>query len=221
MEKYLSPTPFMDSDSEVVADFAAQAIEGESSDEEKAVKLYYAVRDGIRYNPYNLDLSPAGMKASAVIVKKKGYCVQKAVVLAAAARSAGIGSRLGFADVKNHLASERLKQLIHNNIYLYHGYTELFLDGRWVKATPAFNLSLCRLFGVDPLEFDGRNDSILQPTNAEGNLYMEYVNFHGTFADLPYQRIKEVMTTHYPFLFNQAERGAKGSLEEEIRHDRQ
>lgn len=221
MEQYFKPTSFLDSKSAPVMEFAAKATRGEASERGKAVSLYYAVRDGIRYNPYHLDMSPGGMTASSIIIKKKGYCVQKAVVLAAAARSVGIGSRLGFADVRNHLASERLKRLVHDGIYMYHGYTELFLDGKWVKTTPAFNLSLCRLFDVDPLEFDGKNDSILQPTNTAGNMYMEYIRFHGEFADLPYQRIKEAMITHYPFLFKETERSAKDSLEEEIKHERQ
>ena len=26
------------------------------------------------------------------------------------------------------------------DLFVYHGYAELFLDGKWVKATPAFNV---------------------------------------------------------------------------------
>ena len=209
----------MDSRSPIVVDFARSVVNGESTDIGKAVKLYYAVRDNIRYDPYRINLSRAGMKASSVLTDKRGYCVHKAIVLAAAARSEGICSRLGFADVKNHLASKRLKQLIESDIYFYHGYTELFLDGKWVKATPAFNLSLCKVFGVDPLEFDGKNDSMLQAKNSSGSVYMEYIRFHGECADLPYVKIIEVMTRVYPFLLAQHPTSVSGSFEQEAEHD--
>ena len=209
----------MDSESPEVVDFSRSVVKGESGDTGKAVKLYYAVRDNIRYYPYHIDMSPAGMKASSVLAKKKGYCVHKAIVLAAAARSQGIPSRLGFADVKNHLASKRLKELIRNDIYLYHGYTELFLDGKWVKTTPAFNLSLCEVFGVDPLEFDCKNDSMLQAKNSSGSDYMQYIRFHGEYAELPYVKIKEVMSTFYPFLLTRHSASVSGSFEQEVKKD--
>jgi hypothetical protein len=62
---------------------------------------------------------------------------------------------------------------------------EFYLEGKWVKATPAFNLELCRRHSVIPLEFDGRSDSIFHPYNREKKMFMEYVADHGTFADVP------------------------------------
>jgi transglutaminase-like putative cysteine protease len=123
---------------------------------ERAVSLYLAVRDGFRYDPYRIDLSPQGMRASTVLANGYGWCVPKAVLLTAACRAAGIPARLGFADVRNHLSTERMRQTMKTDLFIWHGYADIWLDGRWVKATPAFNMSLCERFGLLPLDFDGR-----------------------------------------------------------------
>jgi transglutaminase-like putative cysteine protease len=173
---------------------------------DRAVSLYYAVRDLIRYNPYSIEPVKASMKASAVLAKGEGYCVAKAVLLAACLRSQGIAARLGFADVKNHLNTERLKALMETDLFVWHGFTEVYLSGRWVKATPAFNLSLCEAFNVKPLEFDGTCDSIFHPFDNLGNRHMEYVTEHGSFDDLPWDRALAAMKQAYPRYFETYER---------------
>jgi transglutaminase-like putative cysteine protease len=132
------------------------------------VALVYAVRDGFRYDPYRIDLSPAGMKASTVLANGYGWCVPKATLLAAACRAAGIPARLGFADVRNHLSTERMRETMKTDLFVWHGYTDLWIDGAWRKATPAFNLALCERFGLLPLDFDGLHDSIYHPFDLRG-----------------------------------------------------
>ena len=188
MEQYLRPTAFIDADHPRVRELAETAAAGAADPTERAVRLYYAVRDGLRYDPYGIDFSREGFTASAVIARGKGYCVAKATVLAAGARALGIPSRLGFADVRNHLATPRLREQMGTDVFYYHGYTELHLDGRWVKATPAFNIELCQRFGVRPLEFDGREDSIFHPLDAEGRQHMEYLHDRGTARRRPARR---------------------------------
>lgn len=198
LQVYLRPTYYLDADHPAIRAFA-DTTAGEVADMiTKAVRLYYAVRDGLLYDPYSIDYSPEGCKASAVLARGRGYCVAKACVLAAAARAVTIPARLGFADVRNHLATERLRRLMGTNIFYYHGYTEFYLDGKWVKATPAFNIELCRKFGVVPLEFDGRSDSLFQPFDTQNRRHMEYVNDRGHRADLPYEEIREAMLRYYP-----------------------
>lgn len=203
LEPYLRATAFIDFNTPEVRDFAERVCLGmeNSSLKEKAVRLYYAVRDEIRYDPYDLQHSPEALKASSVIRKGSGYCVAKAVVLAAVARQQGIPSRIGFADVRNHLSTARLRELMGTDLFVYHGYTELLLADKWVKATPAFNLSLCERFQVKPLEFDGEDDSIFHEFNAVGQRHMQYVNDHGTFSDLPFEEIFTAYRKQYPAMF--------------------
>jgi transglutaminase-like putative cysteine protease len=193
----LAPTPLIDSDHPAVLAFAQQHALGDD-DRERAVALYYAVRDGFRYDPYRVDLSPHGMKASTVLAIGVGWCVPKAALLAAACRAVGIPARLGYADVRNHLATERMRQAMQTDVFIWHGYTELWLDGGWRKATPAFNVELCDRFGLLPLEFNGRDDSIYHPFDRAGNRHMEYVRQHGSFDDMPLARIAADFEKTYP-----------------------
>src|SRR5206468_1841016 len=197
---YLRPTWFLDSDSPPVRAFAERAVGDRASDIGKAVALYYATRDGIRYDPYAMSADPDRYRASTVATLPAAYCIQKSTLMAASARALGVPSRLGFADVRNHLTSPRLREVMGSDLFVYHGFTELFLDGRWVKATPVFNLALCERFGVRPLEFDGRHDSIFHPFDAQNRKHMEYVRSRGSFAELPFDEIMEAFRREYPAL---------------------
>lgn len=188
-EECLKPTEIIDSDHPDIRDYAF-GIVGKSTDpREQAVKLYYAVRDDIWYDPYCPFYLPQHYRASYVLSAKRGYCVSKASLLCAVARVFRIPSRVGFADVRNHLATRQLIDFMGTDLFVYHGYTDLFLEGKWVKATPAFNEELCKRHHVSPLEFDGRNDSLFQPYSLEHKQFMEYVAYHGTYADIPVKTI--------------------------------
>ncbi|WP_422843800.1 transglutaminase-like domain-containing protein [Acidovorax sp. M2(2025)] len=192
----LAPTPLIDSDSPAVQAFAAEHARG-ATDRERAVALYLAVRDGFRYDPYRIDLSPHGMKASSVLANGYGWCVPKAALLTAACRAAGIPARMGFADVRNHLSTERMRETMKTDLFIWHGYADIWLDGQWRKATPAFNIELCDRFGLLPLEFDGAHDSIYHPFDKSGQRHMEYVHQRGAFDDLPLARIVADFQTVY------------------------
>jgi transglutaminase-like putative cysteine protease len=194
---HLAPTPLIDADHPAVKEFA-QRHDPRGTDAERAVTLYLAVRDGVRYDPYRIDLSPHGMRASTALLQGHGWCVPKATLLAAVARAAGIPARLGFADVKNHMSTEKLRQTMGTDVFVWHGYSELWIDGAWRKATPAFNLSLCEKFGLLPLEFDGVHDSLYHPFDKAGQRHMEYVNERGAFDDLPLEAIRASFATVYP-----------------------
>ena len=193
----LRSTPLIDADHPAVRAFAREHARA-ADERERAVALYLAVRDGFRYDPYRVDLSPDGMRASAVIARGHGWCVTKAALLAAACRAAGIPARVGFADVRNHLSTERLRQALQTDIFYWHGYAEIRLDGRWLKATPAFNIELTERFGLLPLAWDGRSDSIYHPFDRAGNRHMEYVHQHGSFDEVPLERIVADFERLYP-----------------------
>ncbi|WP_439814551.1 transglutaminase-like domain-containing protein [Zavarzinia sp. CC-PAN008] len=193
----LASTWFIDADDAKVRAFAAKAVEGVEGEKARALALYYAVRDQIRYDPYKVDYSKPGFRASRCLETGNGFCITKAALLAAVARAEGIPARLGFADVRNHLTTDRMKEQMKTDLFVFHGFTELFLDGKWVKATPAFNLALCEKVGVKPLEFDGETDSIFHPFDNSGRKHMEYVRERGTYDDLPYDEIMTTFTEVY------------------------
>jgi transglutaminase-like putative cysteine protease len=180
-----------------VQKFALEAVNGAQTQREKAIRLYYAVRDGIYYDPYRIEPTRHAFKASTILKQGYGYCVAKAIVLAAALRAEGIACKLHFADVRNHLATARLKEMMQTDIFYYHGYNDIFLDNRWIKVTPAFNLSLCEKFRVKPLEWDGTHDAVFQPFDLEGRRHMEYITDHGSFADVPFDAIINTFLTCY------------------------
>jgi transglutaminase-like putative cysteine protease len=190
---YLAPSPIIDSDHPKVVAFARQAVSGANVDADAtrraAVAIYYAVRDGIWYDPYYPFYRPEHYQASRVLASGRGYCVSKAALLCAMARALKIPCRLGFATVRNHLATRQLIEFLGSDLFVYHGFVEFLLDGRWVRATPAFNRELCERHRVDPLEFDGVNDSIFHAYNRDNQKFMEYVAYHGTWADVPVDRI--------------------------------
>lgn len=72
------------------------------------MRLYYAVRDAIRYDMSTSGLDPAQFRASACLSAASAFCAPKAIALAAVARASGVPARLGFADVRYHLASPRM-----------------------------------------------------------------------------------------------------------------
>lgn len=206
--EFLAPSTFIDSGAPAVRDFATDAVRDAHGDREKAVRLYYAVRDGIRYDPYSIRAARQIFVASDVLAVKSAFCIPKANLLAAAARAVGIPAGVGLADVKNHLTTRKLRDLMGTDVFIYHGYTVLHLDGRWVKCTPAFNIELCEKFQVLPLEFDGEHDSLMHPFDAKQQRHMEYLKDHGIFAEFPYDRVMGDFQKLYPGFFKQQVSGA-------------
>jgi len=198
VDEYLKPTWFLDSDSADVQQFARDAVGDAVEPRQRAARIFDAVRDRIRYDPYALSADPELYRASTTAKARSAFCIPKAVLLAAASRALGIPARLGFADVRNHFTSTRLHALLGTDVFVYHGYAELFLDGRWLKATPAFNRELCAHFGVEPLTFDGTADALFQAFDSAGRRHMEYVRDRGTAADLPLAEILRVFQETYP-----------------------
>jgi len=194
---YLTPTEIIDSDHRSIQDHATAVVKGSKEPIEVAVRLYLAVRDGIRYDPYSPFYLPEHYRASYVLKRGRSFCIPKASLLCALGRASGIPSRVGFATVRNHLATKQLIDFLGNNLFAYHGFVELYLEGKWVKATPAFNSELCKRHNVPPLEFNGREDSLFQPYNLENRKFMEYVEFHGIYADIPVGTIVEAWERAY------------------------
>ena len=169
-------------------------------------EIYYSVADTSDLEVY---------RASSVLAAGQGYCVGKASLLAASCRAAGIPARVAFADVTNHLTSPRLRRAMGSDLFAWHGYVELMVDGRWLKASPTFNSSLCAKIGVATLEFDGTSDALLQAFDREGRQFMRYIVQRGAFPDVPARFLAREMARRYPGLQREAA-GAPVRLESEI-----
>ncbi|OLR95319.1 transglutaminase-like domain-containing protein [Actinokineospora bangkokensis] len=212
----LAPTGFLDFDSAPVRDFVHRSVRAGGTPREQAVDLYLAVRDGVRYEVYGADLSRAGLRASTVARVGSGMCIHKSVLFAAGLRSLGVPARLVFADVRNHLSSPRLRELVGGDVFRQHCYTSVFLDDRWVKATPVFNRSLCRLFRIAVLDFDGTADSLHHPYDLDGRKHMEFLRVHGEFDDVPHERVLADLREGHPDLLGPDDRVVAGSLRTDI-----
>ena len=205
----LMSTPFLDSEHPEVRAFAESRAGSSGSRREQAVRLYYAVRDEIRYDPYGAGLDVESLRASATLARGRGWCVAKSVLLAAVCRAIEIPARLGFADVRNHLSTARMREQMKTDVFYWHGYTSIQSepDSGWVKATPAFNIELCEKFGFHALDFDGVEDSLYHPFDREGRQHMEYVHDRGEFDDVPLEAILETFADHYASILADGKKG--------------
>lgn len=211
----LAATDFIDHTSPEVSAFVAEVLpDGGTDERDRAVRLYYAVRDRINYEIYGAEFTREALTASATLRARRGLCIHKSLVYLAALRSVGVPGRLVLTDVRNHLASERIKEYVGGDVFHYHALTSVRLDGRWVRATPVFNKLLCRLYGMKPLDFDGTADSVHHPFDEHGARQMEFLHEHGEFDDLPYDLVLTGMRREHPGLFAgpQSRRFAAGSL---------
>ena len=191
MSIYLSPTYAIDSDQESIVAMAGDLTRDCSDNMEKAVALFYFVRDSIHYNVFMISVFQEDFKASRVLEWKKGYCVQKAVLLTALGRAAGIPSRMAFAKITNHRVPAHIYEKLGVNTFPRHGYNQFFLDGHWVTASATFDRGLCEKNGLPVVEFDGKNDAILPEKDLQGGPYIDYIEKFPPVADLPFDWIAE------------------------------
>lgn len=197
LERYLRSTYWIDCDTESIKENARDLTEQNSTMSEKAKSLFYFVRDEIEYNPYPPFGNHELYKASLVLGKGEGYCVQKAVLLAALARATGIPARLRLSDIKNYLSPPKLMEEMGTNVFIFHGYNELYIGLRWVKAVASFDLEMCDKNKIIPVEFDGRNDALFDSHNREGELHIEYLRDRGHYEDLPLDEILHSFEYYY------------------------
>lgn len=199
MEEYLKSTEFLDFDKKQVDQQAKEITNGLQTDKEKAIALFYWVRDQIKYNMYTYNPSnKANLKASVTLRRKNGFCMSKAVLLSTLARAVGIPARIHMIDIINHKIPKWIEELMGTRTFHCHGYSELFIDGKWRKLTPVFDKETAFKAGYMPtVEFDGENDGLLASHDEEGNLFVEYAEDYGIYSDVPIDKIKKIFLENY------------------------
>ncbi len=196
-ETYLNPGRFVDLDHPAVRAYAAEHVGDAADTKGKVLNLFYAIRDGIYYDPYLPPTDPRSYMASVAVETGRGWCVPKAALMAACCRIHGIPARPGYADVINHLATDKLLEALGDDVFYWHSYCDVFMGEKWVKCTPAFNKSMCEKFGLKPLDFDGETDSLFHEFDQAGNKHMEYLRDRGTYADVPMDEIIATFKANY------------------------
>ncbi len=197
---FVGETFFLDFESEDFLDFCA-SIPLKSTPKEQAIAIYEHVRDAFLYDPYHLDLRKNALKASSIVLKKRAWCVEKAIVTCSAFRKFEFPARLGFGIVKNHIGVEKLVSYLQREEIVFHGFVEVFVEGKWSKCTPAFDPRICKISGVEVLNWDTENDSLFQAYKGEEK-FMEYLHFYGVFEDVPMELMHSEMKKYYPHLFS-------------------
>lgn len=202
---YLQSSYFFDFENDLVQNLIAEFVDESISDQQKAIAVYTKIRDDWKYDPYSISLSKETYTASSIANKPTGNCVEKSILLIACLRGLGIPARLHLGKVKNHIAVERLTEKFGSNELTPHGMVNVFLDNKWIKVSPAFNASLCERLNVEPVDFDGENDSFLQQYNSEGSQFMEYTDDYGHFEDVPLEFMLNNVKEHYPHIFDRGD----------------
>lgn len=196
MEKFLQPTPYIDCDAEPVKKKSLALVRDIHTPRDKAVRIFYAVRDDIKYTIYGKRSLPDHFRASSILSAGEGYCVQKAILLVALARAASIPARLRLAAIRSHLVPKELLEKRGTDLFPYHGYADLYIEGSWVKATPTFDIGSCKEGGLRPVDFDGQHDALLPSTAVDGRPHIEYVEDRGFFEDVPFDAIMKASLRH-------------------------
>jgi len=198
LDQYLKPTLYLNSDNHKVIAFTNDVVGSEENKKNAILKLFYKIRDGIPYHFDSIGVNKELFVASNVVDMKGSFCIPKAVLMVTCSRVIGVPSRLGFADVQNHLATDKVREKMKTDLFIFHGYAELLINNKWVKATPAFNKELCERFNVRPLDFDGENDAVFQQYTKSGEKYMDYLKDYGTFSDMPFELMLTTFKNTYP-----------------------
>lgn len=201
LDAYLTPAEFIDSNNPAVIDYAHQVTNGLKYDTEKAVELFYSVRDDFKFDLGHIDLHPSKLKASALVKRGIGTDIEKSTLLAAAARAVGIPSRVSFANLRSNLTAEQLGNVLQSDMLVFHSYVELWMGNHWVKLSPAFNREACDYLGLPPLDFGIPEEKVFKKHHKRKHKYLKYVHDYGDFPDLPYDLYISELRKYYPHLF--------------------
>lgn len=166
----LKPTTLFDYESANIQCFLRQTGYNSADSLATAVEaIHDSVRDTIDYGVFNTPLH-VDLKASDVITEGSGFCFHKSILFVACCRKIGVPAVLCSDIVTNHVTDTAMIKLV-GGVEFLHWYTQIFLNGQWIRASPVFNSLLCKLYGIDVLRFDPTGDSIEQQNRDQSKMH--------------------------------------------------
>ncbi len=192
VDLFLKPTSIIDCDHPAIVRTVEDLTRECITTGDKAVQLFYYVRDKCHYNMYDISDDRKSYRSSWILEKGQGWCMPKAILFTSLCRAAGIPSRLILTSICNHKSPPEAVEMMGTNVFFPHVYNHIYINGHWIKAAPTFNYDICKRIGVSAVEFDGVHDAVLPQLDLEGGLYIEYLDDYGVFADVPWTLIFEI-----------------------------
>lgn len=155
---------------------------------ERARRVFAFVKDRIRYE-FSAKMSEEEYIASYVLAAGRGFCVQKAVLLAALGRAAGVPTALALSDLRDRSLPAWVTEALTTDVMHHHGLNAFWLDGAWVKVDASLSPDVVERKGYRDVVFAPPEDALLAPTTLAGAPHADYVAFHGLYADLPFEQM--------------------------------
>jgi transglutaminase-like putative cysteine protease len=167
----------IDSTATSIVETTSRVVAGAQSDRERAVRIHDFVRDEIKFG---WSTGFYDQRASEVLAAKIGYCNTKSTLFVAMLRAAGVEARQHFVDIDAVIILDFLNP---GTRYVDHSYTEVRIDGRWLKVDsyvvdrPLANAARARLqregkivgYGIHrhgTSDWDGTTDAFSQQRRA-------------------------------------------------------
>jgi len=192
----LGATPFIEAEAPAIREAAQACLDCAMTEPERAAALFRFVRDEIAYE-FLAKLDAEEYRASRVLAARRGFCVQKAVLLCALGRAAGIPTTLVLSDLRDRTLPDRFLRAMGTDTMFHHGLNAFYLEGRWLLADASLSPDVVRRKSYRPVEFDGTQDALSAPTTIDGVPHADYLRFHGLFADLPFEQTMQAFMHAY------------------------
>lgn len=149
---------------ETIKSLVACLIEDSETDVEKMERIFYFVRDEIKFGW----IYPQEVPAEDVLKNRRGVCMQKTNLLVAMAREAGIKARFHFMYVRKTALEDFLPEFAYNKWIdpFPHTFPEVYINGKWVSMEATFDKELHEICIKKKLNF-GKNNAIVRDVSIE------------------------------------------------------
>jgi transglutaminase-like putative cysteine protease len=193
---FLAPSRFVESTHAAIVEHVAFLDLEALAPRARAARLFEHVRSDVRYD-FLAKFGEDDYLASNVLASGRGFCVQKAVLLAALGRAAGIPTAIVLCDMRDHALPERIAQALRTDVMHHHGLNAFHLDGRWVSVDASLDPKFLDRKRLARVAFDGTADALLPKATLDGARAAEYLVFHGRYADLPFAETTQAFLDGY------------------------